>query len=63
MEKDIRVCPCCHNETERRDMNYTKDCHGIIFRLVCYKCYEKLMEKGYDGEFYSEADECIDDDY
>ena len=24
---------------------------------------EKLMEKGYDGQYYSEADECIDEDY
>lgn len=44
-------------------MIYTKDCHGITYRLVCFRCYEKLMAKGYDGEYYSEADECIDDDY
>ena len=24
---------------------------------------DELMEKGYDGEYYTEADECIDDDY
>ena len=24
---------------------------------------DKLMKKGYDGEYYSELDECIDCDY
>ena len=42
----------------------TKDCHGIPFRKVCFDCYEKIMdEKGYDGEYYTELDECIDYDY
>ena len=62
-EKDIRVCPVCNKEVERADMEFTRDCHGIIFRLVCWKCYEKLMAKGYDGQYYTEADECIDCDY
>lgn len=62
-EKDIRICPICKKEVERNDMNFTTDCHGITFRLVCNDCWEKLMEKGYDGEYYSEADECIDEDY
>ena len=44
-------------------MEFTRDCHGITFRLVCFDCYEKLMEKGYDGQYYTEADECIDKDY
>lgn len=45
-------------------MLFTHDCHGIPFRLVCWDCYEKVMEeKGYDGEYYTEADECIDWDY
>lgn len=61
--EDIRVCPCCNKKVECQDMIYTKDCHGITYRLVCFRCYEKLMAKGYDGEYYSEADECIDDDY
>jgi hypothetical protein len=26
-------------------------------------CYYKLMNKGFDGEYYTEADECIDWDY
>lgn len=62
-EKDMRICPVCGKEVERKDMNFTRDCHGITFRLVCYDCWEKLMEKGYDGQYYSEADECIDEDY
>lgn len=62
-ERDIRICPICNNETDREDMNFTKDCHGITFKLVCYKCWEKLMSKGYDGEYYTEADEQIEDSY
>lgn len=60
---DKRICPVCNRETNRIDMNFTRDCHGIPFRLVCYDCYDALMEKGYDGEYYTEADECIDYDY
>lgn len=59
----MRECPYCGKEVEREDMLFTYDCHGIPFRLVCFDCYEKLMEKGYDGEYYTEADECIDWDY
>lgn len=62
-EKDMRICPVCNRETERENMAFTKDCHGIAFRLVCFDCYEKLMERGYDGEYYNEADEQIEDDY
>ena len=62
-EKDIRICQCCNKEGERKDMEFTRDCHGITFRLVCFDCYEKLMAKGYDGQYYTEADECIDYDY
>ena len=62
-EKDMRVCPVCNKEVERNDMSFTHDCHGIKFRLVCNDCYDKLMAKGYDGEYYTEADECIDYDY
>lgn len=61
--EDIRVCPCCNEKIKRQDMNYTRDCHGITYRLVCFRCYEKLMAKGYDGEYYLEAYECIDNDY
>ena len=44
-EKDVRICPVCEREVERSEMNFTKDCHGIPFRLVCWECYLKLMEK------------------
>ena len=54
-EKDVRICPVCEREVERSEMNFTKDCHGIPFRLVCWECYLKLMEKGYDGEYYDES--------
>lgn len=62
-EVDIRTCPCCGKDVEREEMQYTRDCHGIIFRLVCFDCYEKLMAKGYDGQYYDEADECLDEEY
>ena len=62
-DEDLRECPHCGKLVPRADMDFTYDCHGIPFRLVCYDCYEKLMEKGYDGEYYTEADECIDWDY
>lgn len=62
-ERDIRMCPVCENEVDREDMNFTKDCHGITYRLVCNHCYERLMEKGYDGELYDETDECLDYEY
>ena len=60
---DTRICPVCENEVLRSDMDLTHDCHGIPFRLVCFNCYSRLMEKGYDGEYYTEADEQIEDDY
>ncbi len=60
---DLRVCPVCGKEHPREDMTFTYDCHGIPMRLVCYDCYEKVMAKGYDGEYYTEADECLDEDY
>lgn len=62
-EKDIRICPVCEKEVERQDMYFTKDCHGIPMRLVCCDCYTQIMNKGYDGQYYTELDECIDDDY
>lgn len=58
-----RECACCHKWECRDEMLYTKDCQGIPFRLVCYKCYTRLMSKGYDGRYYTSADECIDEDY
>lgn len=58
---DTRQCAICGKDYERHDMLFTHDCHGIPFRLVCYECYDKVMEeKGYDGEYYTEADENIE---
>jgi hypothetical protein len=63
-ENDIRTCQCCNKKIERSDMLFTKDCHGITYRLVCYNCYKKLMDKGYDGEYYDVSDENLSaDDY
>ena len=62
-ERELRICQACEKEVYRDEMLYTKDCHGITFRLVCWDCYNRLMEKGYDGEYYDEADEQIGDDY
>lgn len=61
--KDLRECACCNKQVERNDMQFTRDCHGIPFRLVCLDCYDKIMDKGYDGEYYTELDECLDEDY
>lgn len=58
-----RICPNCNKEVKREDMDFTYDCHGIPFRLVCYPCKSKLMAKGYDGQYYTEADENLDYDY
>ena len=63
MDGDKRICPVCEKETELNDMTFTRDCHGIPFRYVCFECYYKLMARGYDGEYYTEADEQIEDDY
>ena len=60
---DLRECACCNKQVERNDMQFTRDCHGIPFRLVCLDCYDKIMDKGYDGEYYTEFDECLDEDY
>lgn len=63
-EKDLRICPVCEREVERKNMNFSRDCHGIPFRLLCWECLEKIYEeKGYDGEYYTELDECIDEDW
>ncbi len=59
----IRTCPTCNRTVKRGEMDFTYDCHGIPFRCVCMKCWEKLMANGYDGEYYTAADECIDYDY
>lgn len=59
---DLRMCPICKRDVDRDEMAFTYDCHGIPFRLVCFGCYDKLMEKGYDGEYYTELDENIEPD-
>jgi hypothetical protein len=60
---DIRTCPVCRKDVPRENMDFTRDCHGITYRLVCQKCWDKLMRKGYDGEYYDDRDECLDDEY
>ena len=61
---DKRICPVCEKEVDRKGMAWTTDCHGITFRLVCNKCWDNIMQtKGYDGEYYTEADECIEPDW
>lgn len=62
-EERKAMCGCCEKEYPRIAMEFTTDCHGIPFRLVCPTCYDELMKKGYDGEYYSEIDECIDFDW
>ncbi len=62
-DSDVRICPICNKEALREDMSFTRDCHGITYRLVCNNCYFKLMAKGYDGAYYDESDECLDFDY
>ena len=63
MEERKCTCKICGKDYPRGIMQFTYDCHNIPFRLACPKCYWKAMAKGYDGEYYSEADECIDEDY
>ena len=58
---NLKQCACCEGVFERNDMDFTRDCYGITYRLVCLNCWEKLMEKGYDGQMYNEFDENIYD--
>jgi hypothetical protein len=62
-EEDIRFCQEGLKGFPKDDLILTYDCHGIPFRYVCDDCYEKVMEKGYDGEHYTSADEQIESDY
>ena len=58
------VCPECNRKYDRRDMTFSKDCHGIPFRLLCFGCIRKIYkQKGYDGQYYTEADEYIEPDW
>ena len=64
MNEEMRVCPECQKQVIRECMSWTNDCHGITFRLVCNRCLDRIMEtKGYDGEYYTEADETIEEDW
>ena len=65
VDKDERVCSVCNKLVEREHMSFTRDCHGITYRLVCNPCYERIMldGPGYDGEYYDESDEQIEPDY
>jgi len=55
-------CPICGKEVRNIDMVMTVDCRGIPFRRVCSGCWIDIVDgKGYDGEYYDELDECIDD--
>ena len=62
-ENSPRICEHCGKEVDRSDMNFTRDCHGIPYRLVCNICWERLKARGYDGEYYDDSDECLDYDY
>lgn len=61
--ENTRFCDICGKEFPRCDLSWTYDCQGIVYRLACPECWEKAMEDGYDGEYYTEADECLDWDY
>lgn len=62
--EEKRICPECKKEVIRADMLFTKDCHGFPFRLVCWKCYDRIMTfRHYDGAFYTELDERLEPDY
>jgi hypothetical protein len=63
-ELEMQPCAICGKLVPKLALELTTDCHGIPFRYVCPECYEKIMEeKGYDGEYYTELDECLDYDY
>lgn len=63
LERGLRVCPVCGRWCPREEMQFSLDCHGIPFRLICIDCWERIMEEnGYDGEYYTEFDENIWDD-
>ena len=64
MDFDLRECPVCEKQVKAEEMTWTNDCHGITFRKVCHKCWDDIMStKGYDGEYYTEADENIWEDW
>ena len=60
---EMAECRKCGKEVPRAELEWSRDCHGIPFRPVCMDCMEEIDEVGYDGEYYDERDEQIDDDY
>ena len=58
-----RICPVCGGEFHVEEMAWTYDCNGIPFRFVCVDCWDKCMEHGYDGQYYTELDENIDEEW
>jgi hypothetical protein len=64
MREDYQTkCKRCGATAMRSELSMSYDCHGIPFRLVCYKCSEEIDEIGFDGVPYSSSDENIDKDY
>lgn len=64
MENEICLCQECQKKHPRNEMTFSKDCHGIPFRFMCFECWNKILDsKGYDGEYYTEFDEQIEEDY
>lgn len=49
---NVRTCSGCEKLFVRNNLNFTRDCHGVVFRLACPTCYPKMMANGYDGEAY-----------
>lgn len=60
---DVRWCDNCGKACSSWDMEWTYDCQGIPFQHVCPACYDKLMGKGYDGQYYDERDENLQEEY
>ncbi len=58
---DVKKCAYCGKELNRDNMEFTRDCYGIPYRLVCFDCWDELMENGYDGQrYYDGIDEYVD---
>lgn len=53
---EISECPGCQQTFAKYTMLWTRDCHGVVYRHMCHSCYEKAMEKGYDGVYYQEGE-------
>lgn len=63
MEDYPTICKRCGAEHPRSELQFSHDCQGIVFRLVCESCMDEIDDIGYDGEYYDERDECLDEDY